>query len=126
MILPNIKNSTIIRYLCLCLVFVWSCNSDQGHADGESESSELDSLYTMIKQGRNTELSFEERRKHLSKVFAISSSIDNDSTKTKIISRLSLAYLKLNDSLNFRKTNLETIELASKVGDSISLAEAHW
>lgn len=126
MSLPNLINLTIIRYLCLCLVLVWSCNSDQGNADGETDSSELDSFNTMIKQGRNTELSFEERKNQLAKVRSKADGIDNDSTKTKVFSRLSLAYLKLNDSLGFRKINFETIELARKVGDSISLAEAHW
>ncbi|WP_373517988.1 hypothetical protein, partial [Pricia sp.] len=80
----------------------------------------------MIKEGRNTELSLEERKNRLSKVLTKASSIDNDSAKTKVFSQLSLAYLMLNDSLNFRKSNFETIALASRVGDSVSLAEAHW
>ncbi|WP_175455286.1 tetratricopeptide repeat-containing sensor histidine kinase [Pricia antarctica] len=32
----------------------------------------------------------------------------------------------MNDSLNFRLTNHETLKLAGKVGDSVSLAEANW
>ncbi len=126
MISPNPINSNFIRSLCLCLLFIWSCNSDRVDADRETDNSRLDSLYSIIKQGRSPELSFQERKNQLSKVLTNASSIDNDSAKTKVFSRLSLAYLILNDSLNFRKSNFETIALASKVGDSVSLAEAHW
>ncbi len=126
MIFPNPTNTDIIRYLCVSMLTICSCNSDHIISEGEINQSELDSLYTMIKQGRNTETSFEQRKDHLAKVHAKASILENDSAKTKVFSRLSLAYLKLNDSLNFRKINFETIELARKVGDSVSLAEAHW
>lgn len=54
------------------------------------------------------------------------STLENDSLKTKVYSKLSLAYLMLNDSSNFRKTNSKTTELAIAVRDSLSLAEANW
>ncbi len=122
----NPTNSNIVLYLCFFLMFIWSCNSEQNNTGGEISSSDIDSLYVMIKQGRNTELSFEERKSMLAKVYTNASSINNDSARTKVFSRLSLAYKKLNDSLNFRLVNFETLELARKVGDSITLAEAHW
>ncbi len=126
MISLNPTKKNILRYLCLCLLFICSCNPDQKNTDVGGKSMELDTLYSLIKQGRNNELSFEERKNQLSKVFAQASRIDNDSAKSKVFSQLSLAYLMLNDSLNFRKSNFETIALASKIGDSLSLAEAHW
>ncbi len=126
MISPNHTNLNIIPYLSLSFLFVCSCNLDQKYTYEERDSTELDSLYATIKKGRNTEFTLEERGNQLSKVFAKASSIDNDSVKTKVFSQLSLAYLFLNDSLNFRKSNFELLELASKVGDSVSLAEAHW
>ncbi len=126
MISSNSTHSNFIKSLFFCLLFIYSCTSDRGNADGEINSSEMDSLYIMIKQGRDSELSFEERKNKLAEVLTKASGIDNDSAKTKVFSRLSLAYLKLNDSLNFRLINTNTIELARKVGDSVSLAEAHW
>ncbi len=126
MILPNPTNQNIIRYLCLFLLLTSSCNSELKNTNGDSNGMELDSLYIWIQRGRNTELSYEERSNHLSKVLAKASTIENDSAKTKVLSKLSLAYLMLDDSLNFRKSNFETIALATKIADSVSLAEAHW
>jgi len=126
MLSSNCTNSIFNLSLCLFLLFSGSCNSDRENTDGEINNSDMDSLYVMIKQGRNTALSFEERKSKLANVHIQASNIDNDSAKTKVFSRLSLAYLKLNDSLNFRLVNSETIELARKVGDSVTLAEAHW
>ncbi|MDT7830671.1 tetratricopeptide repeat protein [Pricia sp. S334] len=120
----HLINQNIVRLLCFGLLFSWSCGSEQRKV--VTKSSELDSLYTLIQEGRNTELSVEERKKRLSEVFSEISSLENDSTKTKVFSQLSLAYLKLNDSLNFRKTNSKTRNMAGKIGDSTSLAEAHW
>lgn len=126
MISPNFAHSNFIQSLCLCFLCICSCTSDRRNVDREIDSLKMDSLYTMIKEGRNAELSFDERQSKLAKVLTKASSLNNDSAKTKVFSKLSLAYKKLNDSLNFRSVNSETIELARKVGDSVSLAEAHW
>lgn len=105
----------------------FSCNPDHKKSSDQSLSaSKLDTINEWIKQGRNTDLSVLSRKENLRKAINTSESIDNDSLKTKIFSRVSLAYLILKDSLNFRKTNHETLRLAQKIEDSLSIAEAHW
>lgn len=79
-----------------------------------------------IKQSRDKKNSFEERLAYLEKAEALSKSTTNDSLKSKYFSKLSLAYLRLDDSLRFRKANTATLELATKLGDSTTQAEAHW
>ncbi|MCK5442166.1 MAG: hypothetical protein KAJ23_09765 [Maribacter sp.] len=90
------------------------------------ESQANDSIFVWIKKGRNIDISNEVRLKFLQKAHKHASECPNDSLKPKYFSKLSLAYLKLGDSLLFRTSNKETQELALKVGDSVSFAEMHW
>lgn len=68
----------------------------------------------------------EERLVYLEKAEALSISTTNFSLKTKYFSKLSLAYLRLKDSIKFKRANYLTQKFAKKIGDSITQGEAHW
>lgn len=102
---------------------MFNCSEDRNN---DVQSIERDSIFPLIQEGRNTSLSIEERRKILEDAHKKVHLTKNDSLKTKYFSRLSLAYLRINDSLRFRETNKETMRLAEKVNDSTVQAEAHW
>lgn len=117
----------------LCLVFSYNVLTVLFYACGRNSNSEvqlnstqLDTLQMWIKEGRDNNFSISSRREKLGKVYDMVEDISNDSIKTKIFSRLSLAYLKLQDSLKFRETNERTLQLAKQTNDSITLAEANW
>ncbi|MEE9363377.1 MAG: tetratricopeptide repeat protein [Cellulophaga sp.] len=85
-----------------------------------------DNIYPWIKKGGDVNLTKVKRYAFLQKAKDKINILSNDSLRTKYYSRLSLAYLKLNDSLLFRETNKKAMLLSEKVNDSISHAEAHW
>ncbi len=88
--------------------------------------SSKDSVNTWIDQGRNDELSLGTRKEFLLKAYEANRSIDVDSLANQSMSRLSLAFLDLNDSLWFRKTNADAMRMARQIRDSTSLAGLHW
>ncbi len=127
----SLSNDTIFKkgylvFLCVLGILMYACNSGPTQSNEKQSTVEADTLFEAIKQGRDTKLSYNKRKTYLDKAYTAALHLKNDSLKTKVFSRLSLAYLILNDSLNFRKSNLETIRLARKVKDSTSLAEANW
>ncbi|MEO1013222.1 MAG: tetratricopeptide repeat protein [Bacteroidota bacterium] len=113
-----------IQFLVYFVVF-----GNENPLDSVRESvilTENDSILIWIKQGRNSELESGQRLDWLEKAYSSLKSVPDDSLKTKYLSRLSLAYLKIGDSLLFRETNEKTMLLAKKTKDSVALAEAHW
>ncbi len=85
-----------------------------------------DSIFSWIKEGRKRNLNKRSRSVFLKKAYDQAKTSDDDSLKTKYFSRLSLAYLRLGDSLSFRMTNNETRRLAKITDDFNSKAESHW
>ncbi len=75
---------------------------------------------------RKPNVSDTEYRKQLQTIFNQAKALDIDTLQSKYFSQLSLAYLKLKDSLNFRKTNQLSKELGIQLKDSNRLAESHW
>ncbi|GAB5474363.1 MAG: hypothetical protein Mars2KO_24620 [Maribacter sp.] len=66
------------------------------------------------------------RQTILRKALEHTQSRSNDSTKLKYISKIQWAYLMLDDSLAFRKTNAQARLTALAVGDSANWARRHW
>lgn len=91
-----------------------------------NNNSATDSVFLLIKEGRNTSLPIIERKNILKNAYGKADASTNDSLKTKYFSRLSLAYLRLNDSTLFRETNNRTMELCRISHDTIVHAEVHW
>ncbi|MEB8329321.1 sensor histidine kinase [Flavobacteriaceae bacterium KMM 6897] len=60
------------------------------------------------------------------KAASYTTSIKTDSLKSKYYSKISLGYLKLKDSLLFRKTNKLALQASIKGQDSNTIAETHW
>ncbi|MGB6150957.1 MAG: tetratricopeptide repeat protein [Pricia sp.] len=115
----------VALFVGLSIIFS-NCNSEKSYQDKRTISSKLDTIYQWIEDGKNSELSHNLRTQQLKKAADAAQIIIQDSLKTKIYSQLSLAYLYVNDSLKFRNANRETLTLAEKTNDSMSLAEAHW
>ncbi|KKM78150.1 hypothetical protein LCGC14_1362900, partial [marine sediment metagenome] len=115
-----------IYTMYMTMLLNMSCDTSNSGAENVVNSSRVDSLYALIDLGRDIGLSIEKRKLSLNKVTPIVPRLENDTLKSKIYSKLSLAYLRLNDSANFRLTNSKTINFATIIKDSLSLAEANW
>ncbi|WP_339709949.1 tetratricopeptide repeat protein [uncultured Kriegella sp.] len=125
----GIKIAKVHKYQLLKLfpliVFI-GCTGGTPQSNTENGATYSDSIFSQIKKGRDLSLTPELRHEYLEKAYIQANQSENDSLKVKYFSRLSIAYLRLEDSLLFRKANSETINLALKTKDSVVSAEAHW
>ncbi len=112
-------------YPVLALLAV-SCSKSNTLDSSSLKEGENDSIFKWIKQGNKSDNPIEEKTLILKKAHLAADKSTNDTLKPRYFSKLSLAYLKLKDSLLFRTTNRQSMQLSKKVNDSITLAEAHW
>ena len=121
----NISFSKVTLYAFLILLAL-SCNRQNTPNSNSSDELKNDSIFTWIKQINKNDIPIEEKALILKKAHLAADKSPNDPLKPSYFSKLSLAYLKLEDSLQFRTTNRQSMQLSKKVNDSITLAEAHW
>jgi len=112
-------------FLGFLAFMISACNKMNRNTD-MSRASHQDSISIWIQQARSSDLSKEKRSELLNKAYSKANTTSVDSLKTTYFSNLSLAYLALNDSLQFRKINTEALKLSEDNKDSIRLAEAYW
>lgn len=74
----------------------------------------------------NKDLPLKERSAMVNNAYAKNLNVTNNYEQVKNLSRISLAYKQLADTLNFKKTNSELMRLAQAIGDPIAQGEAHW
>ena len=113
-------------FLCLLLIGFVQCGQKDSNAQNPSVTYLNDSIAIWLEKSNDPKLSEEEQQEWLNKAHTEVRNRQDDSLKTEYLSKISLAYLKRKDSLNFRKTSRETMALSMKIGDSVNLAESHW
>ena len=119
----TIKNKVFITSLVIILSFSCARKNEDSNA---SNHSLKDSIDAWVSQSRNTDYSYKKRALLLNKAYQKTNAIIDDSTKTKHFAKLSLASLRLNDSVLFREINFKALLYSYKTKDSTRLAEAHW
>ena len=93
----------------------------------KSGESPKDSIAFWANQAKNQpELALKRRQKLIEKAVRENALLPKNLQRAKNLSRISLAYLELNDSMKFRSTNKELIQWAKKSGNKIIHGEAHW
>ncbi|MEO0572881.1 MAG: sensor histidine kinase, partial [Bacteroidota bacterium] len=110
------------------LLFLWLCNGCS-NPPGETslQTTAKDSIQIWANTAKNnTKLSLDNRLGLLKQAHLENHQIKNKASQVKNLSRISLAYLGLGDTLNFRKTNTELMTLAKQIGDQVAHGEAHW
>ena len=123
---------TYLRYrptlLCAAILALLSaCQSDKiSITPQDSNVTDTDSVYVWIKRGRSAELSVADRRDYLNKALAAINFESNDTLLADKFGQISLAFLKINDSLKFIDLNAKAINAAKVINDSIAVANAHW
>ena len=109
-----------------CILFTYSCNNITKNSIEIISDKKNDSITIWIQQSNSNNTPIEKRYLLLEKALKTVNEIKIDSLKANYFSSLSLAYLRLNDSILFRKINSKAVVLANKTRDSINLAEAYW
>ncbi|MBD0776511.1 tetratricopeptide repeat protein [Maribacter sp. ANRC-HE7] len=111
-------------FILLCTA-IGSCSFPSTKQDAP-EITENDSILSWISLGRNSEMPLKQKTELLKKAYLAADNSTIDSVRSKYYSRLSLAYLEINDSLLFRSVNQKAISLSRKINDTITEANAHW
>ncbi|PIF01376.1 MAG: hypothetical protein CR994_02150 [Maribacter sp.] len=113
-------------HILLCIVLSLNSCSLSGKKTETIQIVTNDSVLSWISLGRNPEIPLEQKTGLLKKASIAADKSTIDSVRTKYYSKLSLAYLDLNDSLLFRSVNRKAISMAQKVNDTVTEANAHW
>ncbi|MEM9001764.1 MAG: ATP-binding protein [Bacteroidota bacterium] len=110
-----------VLLLCFCL----GCNT--AHDNLEQPDTSTDSLAIWVQWARDSiELSQQDKTQLLEKALQANDALANDSIQTQNLSRISLAFSRLGDTLNFKRTNAELMALAKKTDNALAHGEAHW
>lgn len=97
-----------------------SCNSKSAN------KREYQSVLFSLNEINDNKSGIDERKIKLRQIYEGISEIKNDSLRSKVLYEISYQYYKLNDSIRFRKTNAEAIELTLMLNDSNTVAMAYW
>ncbi len=116
-----------IKYLLPIMALVlWSC-SQNTPKKRESVDQKSESIKQWIAFARDSaHLPLEERKQFLQNAQQVVSTLKNDTLIINHLSNISLAYMSLPDSLEFRKTNKQVMELAKKEKQYTALGNSHW
>lgn len=122
-LLCQLATSLFISSSILIVAISCSKNEPEGQELQRIPSDSV-TIWTQIALDNTNLLS--KRRTALEKALTSTQSRPNDSIKLKFISKIQWAYLVLDDSLAFRKTNAQARSTALAVGDSANWARRHW
>jgi two-component system NarL family sensor kinase len=127
-IFNNTPIKTTFKKVCILTVFLilGACNQAGKKSLDTQNTYQRDSVLIWVELSRNKGLPNDPRHELLSKALNYTSLINTDSLKSKYYSKISLAFLELQDSLLFRKTNTLALQASIDGKDSTTLAETHW
>jgi signal transduction histidine kinase len=120
---PMKRPLVVILFL---LLLISSCKKNGGEAEAQNYLILKDSMDSWLAVTKNPNTSKDLALQQLSKISQVIDTLSVDSLKSKYLSKLSFAYYKRNDSINFLRTNQELQAFAIKNNDSTKLAEAYW
>ncbi len=119
---------TLVKYSYFILLFLLfaSCK-DTTVSDEEGNTPESLQIGNWIDIARDSVgLSQSERKSFLRKAKNLANEMDNDTLRIDHLSRISLAYKNINDSITFRSLNREVQKLSSEFKLYKILGESHW
>ncbi len=126
------SNALLIKTFVIKVVllgFLLSFPTCQNRADNniiKNYNSSTDSILSWVDQSKSSKFSTQEKLNLLQKATLLTEKLSNDSLRANCFSKISLGYYKLNDSIQFRKTNKQALQASIVAKDSIVMAESHW
>ncbi|MBO0329655.1 tetratricopeptide repeat-containing sensor histidine kinase [[Muricauda] lutisoli] len=116
------KNGT---YLLLILL-LWGCTQQTSEKESVSKSK-VDSIQELISIAKTAkELPLQDRKSYLTDAEKLTTELSQDTVQLKQLSEISLAYKRLEDSLEFRRTNKLLLEMSQNLKDNTILGYSHW
>ena len=111
-----------IKYLFISLIFYSNIVFGQKNTDNTTK----DSIDTWIKKSRKTSLQLTKRNTFLDKAYNRVNKLDNNIYKSKTLSTIAYRYYTIKDTISFKKINAETLQLATQLKDTCTIADSHW
>ncbi len=111
-----------IKYLFISLIFYSNIVFGQKNTDNTTK----DSIDTWIKKSRKTSLQLTKRNTFLDKAYNRVNKLDNNIYKSKTLSTIAYRYYTIKDTISFKKINAETLQLATQLKDTFTIADSHW
>ncbi|WP_422348189.1 ATP-binding protein [Flagellimonas sp.] len=112
------------KYIILVLLLLCACGKQVTDAPISKESEQINAWIDASRD--STHLPLATRRGFLTQSTDLAYGIANDTIQLDHLSRISLAYKRLEDSLGFRKMNQRVIELARKAILHKAEGESYW
>ncbi|MFA5297544.1 MAG: sensor histidine kinase [Lutibacter sp.] len=110
-------------FILLTIPFI-GCNPKLDNVNN-SNLEKADSVFIWIQQSTNKSLNLEYRKESLLKAYYYNTQ-NNDSIKNSNLLKIAFEAYNLNDTVFFKKTNLEAFILSKKIGDTFRIADTHW
>jgi len=117
-----LKNGLII----LLLVCIWGCSRQKAKQEVTADP-QIDSIQQLLDIAKTaSELSLEDRRSYLKEAESKILTLENDTLQLEELAKVSLGYLKIKDSLGFRKSNAKLLEMAEEAKANKILGYSYW
>ncbi len=116
------KNKSLIVFFLICVC----CKqySEDSQFDILPESKIINDWINIARD--STDLTLDSRKQYLRDAESKANTIGNDTIRLDHLSRISLAYKKLEDSIGFRQMNFKVRQLSEKDEIFKALGESHW
>jgi signal transduction histidine kinase len=88
--------------------------------------AQKDSIAVWLKASKSSQYSSTQQKGYLYKAYKALTEKPQNHTKAANLSAIAYRYYQLKDTLNFKKINEETLNLALQLKDSFVIADAHW
>ncbi|MEN8797635.1 MAG: sensor histidine kinase [Flavobacteriaceae bacterium] len=123
--MSTIIHNYLSSLVCIVVLLLVGCDQKK-EITNQERTAENDSILNWIEKSYSVAFSPEDQEYWLNRAVEAADRHPVDSTKLKYYSQISLRNLRKKDSLGFRETSATIMKLASAIGDSTALAEAHW
>lgn len=121
----NLK-SIITAAVVIGVIVLFGCK-EEGFQEKAILPPKSDSVKKLIKTLNESSNTKAEKKKILDFTYSsISRTMDNDTLKAEFLSKIAYQYYKIGDFSLFKKSNKEAFELASKLKDSLIIADTYW
>lgn len=85
-----------------------------------------DSIQFYLQKTKNKKNPIKNRKQYLNNALRLLSFEKDKSKKARYLSTIAYEYLKLKDTLSFKKKSERALTLANKINDSFAIADTHW
>lgn len=120
------KNRFIFFIYIGALTALLGCQTDFQKSVPHGDQGQADSVSIWINKAQDPSNTLEKRISDLQKAEKHANLVVKDSSKLRYFGRIQWTFMDLKDSLSFRRTNKQLMDLALALKDSARLANAHW